>query len=255
MTRLPVLLSIPHGGRERPPELDGRTCITDRDLFDDSDPFANEIYNTGDKVQRVIYADIPRTFVDLNRSPQDMPPTNPDGLIKSKTAYNIQIYRDGQEPDDNLCKILTSVYYYPYHQRIQNSTKELDLRLCLDCHTMAAFAPNIAPDKIDTKRPTLCLSNADGKSAPNEMMNDLADCMSESFRIDRRDVSTNDPFHGGYITKTYGNDPIPWIQVEMSRSLYLDERWFDPDRLVVKESRLGELNKMFGRALELFFKA
>ena len=43
----------------------------------------------------------------------------------------------------------------------------------------------------------------------------------------RNEISINDPFHGGHITKTYGNKPVPWIQVEMNRDLYLTEPWFD----------------------------
>ena len=93
MTKLPVLLSIPHGGTQRPPELDSHLSITDKDLFDDSDPFVIEIYDLGTKVERVIKTNIARAFVDLNRSLQDLPPQNPDGLIKSSTCYEKPIYK------------------------------------------------------------------------------------------------------------------------------------------------------------------
>ena len=252
--KIPVLLSIPHGGTEHPPELKDIISITARDLFDDSDPFVIKIYDLGCMVQHVTYTNIARTFVDLNRSPQDMPPVNPDGLIKSTTAYQQPIYRRHCEPDAALRELLINKYYYPYHQEIQESIKELDLELCLDCHSMAEFAPNISPDRLDSQRPMLCLSNQDGKTSSSEMINLLADCASSSFDIDRQDIRINDPFHGGYITKKYGNNPTPWIQVEINRCLYLDERWFDSDKLIVKESRLRELNKMFGKTLEMFFE-
>ena len=253
MRSLPILLSIPHGGTKKPVELDGHLCITEHDLFDDSDPFVIEMYDLGDKVQRVIKTDIARAFVDLNRSLQDMPPSNPDGLIKSMTCYQKPIYIKGKEPDESISNMLIEMYYKPYHKTIQKSIRELDLQLCLDCHSMASFAPNISPDKNNSKRPLFCLSNQDGKTSSNEMIEILADCISESFSIERNEISLNDPFHGGHITKTYGNNPIPWIQIEMNRNQYLAESWFDDKTMTMDQSRLEDLNKMFGKTLTLFF--
>jgi len=253
LTKFPVLLSIPHGGTQRPPELDGHLSITDKDLFDDSDPFVIEIYDLGEKVEKVIKSNVARAFVDLNRSLQDLPPRNPDGLIKSATCYDKPIYKKGQEPDDSLTTVLIEMYYKTYHRDIQKSIRDLDLQLCLDCHSMASVAPNISPDGQEKIRPKFCLSNQDGKTSSNEMLELLADCISESFGINRKKISLNDPFHGGHITKTYGNNPIPWIQVEMNRDLYLSKSWFDVDTLSIDSSRLRALNKQFENCLNLFF--
>ena len=253
MSKFPVLLSIPHGGRKKPAELEGHLCITNKDLFDDSDPFVIELYDLGDKVQQVIKTDIARAFIDLNRSLQDMPPKNPDGLIKSSTCYQKPIYVANKEPDDSLKTLLVELYYLPYHRSIQKSLRELDLQLCLDCHSMASIAPNISPDGNNKKRPLFCLSNQDGNTSSDEMINLLADCISESYAIERSDVSLNDPFHGGHITKTYGNNPVPWIQIEMNRDLYLSSPWFDAKTLSVNPDHLQKLNQCFEKSLELFF--
>ena len=222
-------------------------------MFDDSDPFVIEIFDLGERVQRVIKTDIARAFVDLNRSTQDLPPQNTDGLIKSATCYQKPIYYKGSEPDESLTSILIKSYYYPYHRSIQKSFKELDLQLCLDCHSMASIAPNVSPDGNNSKRPLFCISNRDGQTSSREMINLLADCVSESFLIDRQEISLNEPFHGGYITKTYGNNPIPWIQIEMNRSLYLAEPWFDKERLSIEKTQLQRLNRQFENCLEIFF--
>jgi formiminoglutamase len=253
LTPLPVLLSIPHGGTRKPVELEGHLSITNKDLFDDSDPFVMELYDVGDKVERVIKTDIARAFVDLNRSLQDMPPDNPDGLIKSKTCYDKPIYTNGKEPDDSLKTMLIEMYYNPYHQAIQKSIDELDLKLCLDCHSMASSAPYFSPDKNNSKRPMFCISNNDGKTSSQEMIELLADSISKAYSVDRTEISLNDPFHGGHITKTYGNNPIPWIQIEMNRSLYLSSPWFDEDTLSVDANRLQKLNKQFEKSLDLLF--
>ncbi len=247
------MLSIPHGGTQKPSELDGHLCIADRDMFDDSDPFVIEIYDLGEKVQQVIKTDIARAFVDLNRSLQDLPPKNPDGLIKSTTCYQKPIYIKGKEPDEVLTNTLIEMYYKPYHKKIQKSIHELDLQLCLDCHSMASIAPNISPDGNSKKRPMFCLSNQDGKTSSNEMINILAECISESFSVSRNEIALNDPFHGGYITKTYGNNPIPWIQIEMNRDLYLSKEWFDYETLSVDNKRLTALNLMFKDTLGKFY--
>lgn len=253
MSKLPVLLSIPHGGTKTPQELENNVCITKQDLFDDSDPFTIEIYDLEDKVQKIIKADIARAFVDLNRSLQDLPPNNPDGLIKSATCYQKPIYIKGKEPDDSLTKKLIQSHYMPYHREIQKSLHEFDLQLCIDCHSMASIAPNVSPDGNKKKRPLFCLSNQDGKTSSTQMINLLADCISECFLIDRKEINLNDPFHGGYITKTYGNNPIPWIQVEMNRDLYLKEPWFSSNKLSIEPSHTAKLNKQFADSLELFF--
>ena len=227
--------------------------VTNKDLFDDSDPFVVELYDLGDKVQRVIKTDIARAFVDLNRSLQDMPPDNPDGLIKSKTCYDKPIYTNGKEPNDSLKTMLIELYYRPYHQAIQKSIDELDLKLCLDCHSMASTAPYFSPDKNNSKRPLFCISNNDGQTSSQEMLELLADSISESYSIGRQEISLNNPFHGGHITRTYGNNPFPWIQVEMNRDLYLSKPWFNEETLSVDATHLQKLNNQFENTLEHFF--
>ena len=252
MSRLPVMLSIPHGGTKRPPELDGRLCITDRDIFYDSDAFTVQIYDLGDRVGRVIKSEVARAFVDLNRSLQDLPPDNPDGLIKSRTCHQRPIYADGAEPDGELTRRLINQYYLPYHRDIQKGMRNIDdLQLCLDCHSMAPAAPRTAPDLSGASRPAFCLSNRDGRTSSSEMITLLASCIAKSYGVRLEDISFNDPFHGGHITGTYGNNPVPWIQIEMNRSLYLAEPWFDEESLRMDPARLEVLNGCFAEALEM----
>ena len=254
MSKLPILLSIPHSGTVIPQELESRLCIMEQDLFDDRDPFADKIYDVRDKVEKVVSTHIPRTFVDLNRSLQEMPPENPDGIIKSTTCHQKPIYMRGKEPDERLQKILIDRYYMPYHREIQRAIMQLDLQLCLDCHSMAAVAPTISPDDTGEKRPSFCISNQDGKTSSEEMMELLASCISKSFSVSMDQIGLNVPFKGGHIVKTYGMMPVPWIQVEINRDMYLSERWFDADSQSFRDSRLQQLNSMFELTLESFFK-
>ena len=255
MKTIPVFISIPHGGTAVPGELKDRVCIGREDLFDDMDPFTREIYDIGDRATAVISANIARAFVDLNRAEDDLPPQNPDGVIKSMTCFKKQIYIKGKEPDDRLRRELIRRHYLPYHRELREITgRDRKIRLALDCHSMAAAAPPIAPDSArEIKRPRICLGNVHGKSCEMETVEKLAHCFCEAFSLNQDEVSINQPFAGAYITRTYGNKPVPWVQVEMNRSLYLSAPWFDPAKLHVADLRLKELNTLFRRALELFF--
>ncbi|MDY6863743.1 MAG: N-formylglutamate amidohydrolase [Thermodesulfobacteriota bacterium] len=250
---LPVLVSIPHGGLQIPKELKDRICLNEINIFDDSDPFTQEIYNLGDRASFVIISYIARAFVDLNRSTDDLPPKNPDGVIKSHTCNRQIIYKKGLEPDILLIKKLLEKYYEPYHRKIREVLAENNhnIELALDCHSMAAYGPEISPDP-GKRRPIICLGNQNNKTSSRKMINKLTDCFRQAFDLDAGEVTENKPFTGGYITQMYGGNPIPWIQVEMNRDLYLKSAYFDRNTLKVHGDRLQELNLRFKKTLFLF---
>jgi N-formylglutamate deformylase len=254
MDQFPVLLSIPHGGTKMPEELRGIACIDPVDLFDDSDAFTPEIYHLGDRVKALVCTDIARAFVDMNRSTNDLPPQNPDGVIKKITCYGKPIYFKGKEPGPVLIKSLINRYYLAYHRRIHEVILTRQVALALDCHSMAAEPPAVAPDVgSDEKRPLICLGNNDDKACEREITEKLAGCFCRAFSLNESDVTINKPFSGGYITRAYGMRPVPWVQVELNRSLYLAPPWFDRAGLRMDKTRLQELNRMFEHALELYF--
>ncbi|MBN2319921.1 MAG: N-formylglutamate amidohydrolase [Acidobacteria bacterium] len=254
MDALPVLLSIPHGGTGVPPELEGRLAIGKKGVFEDIDGFTREIYDLGNKVRRVHKADIARTFVDPGRAPSDLPPENPDGVVKSHTCFGKIIYKENQQPDDSETAQLLEKYYYPFHRRLQQLIAEdrHNLKVCIDCHSMAETGPAISPD-TGKERPFFCLGNRFGESATDAMVHKLKSCLAAAFELDEADVAVNNPFAGGYITRHYGNNPLPCIQVEMNRKLYLRAPWFDTERLTISADRTAELNERFYQALKIFF--
>ena len=255
MSRFPVLLSIPHGGTEVPVKIRDRMTISARDQFEDSDAFTREIYGLGNEVMAQVQSKVARAFVDMNRAEEDRPPQNPDGIVKTRTCHGKAVYLPGKELDDGSTQQILDTYYFPYHQSIATAlAQNPDLQLALDCHTMEAVAPAIAPD-TGQSRPLICLGNNHGKSCPQEIADQLADCFREGFGLEEKDVVLNKPFAGGYITRTYGEGPLPWMQVEMNRNLYLSEPWFDAESLTVQPQRLKELNQRFRKTLTLFFQS
>ncbi len=244
----PILLSIPHGGKQIPAELSDRVCITPHDLFDDGDAFTADIYDLGSETPCVVKTGIARAFVDLNRAPDDRPPLNPDGVVKTATCLNRPIYIKGREPDDVLTERLLERYHAPFHAQIVEAALDPGIKLALDCHSMLPAAPPIGSDHGIT-RPLFCLSNRDGATAPDALLVSLADAIAQAFEIAPSEIGLNDPFKGGYITRRHGGHPLPWIQVEMNRRWYLDPPWFDRDSLYVDPSRIAELRDRFRDAL------
>lgn len=249
MTTLPLLISIPHGGIEIPEEVRGLTSIGTEAIMEDVDVFTQDIYCVED-VQAVLMTSIARTFVDLNRAPSDLPPRSQDGAVKTRTARLEPIYRDDNLPDE-LIALLIRRYHEPYHRRIEETLKNDRIKLALDCHSMSTIAPPISRYH-GRARPTICLGNVCGDAAPTTMVFSLAECFREVFELPPNEVMINFPFAGGYITRRYGNNPVPWIQIEMNRKLYCESPWFNHETRTVERRRLKLLSRLFKETITLF---
>ena len=199
-------------------------------------------------------ASIARAFVDPSRHVNDLPPDNPDGVIKSHTCFGKVIYKPGRQPTESEISSLLEKYYYPFHNQIQAIVHAggNDVKICLDCHSMAEIGPAIAPD-TGKKRPAICLGNRFGEASPDEIIQKLRSCLMMAFELNETEVAINKPFAGGFITRNYGNNPLPWVQVEMNRKLYLKEPHFNFETLEISSAKTENLNRRFYLALKSYF--
>ena len=258
------MITIPHGGDRIPPEVKNKVDLTDQDIFYDSDTLALSIYDFKDKVAALVTMPVARAILDVNRAPYDLPPENPDGVLKTATAQGKSIYKKGEFPEDSIIKILFNKYYYPYHNKITSVFMQHNIKLALDCHTMLEYTPPIACNHGQA-RPLICLSNCGdekgrpGKkdhsiTCPPEWIQKLARSFEHIF-ASKGIVAINSPFSGGHTIKShYHNTGIPWIQIELNRKLYLTGDYFDTERLHVKDSRIKELREQIFFALKDFLK-
>ncbi|OEU48976.1 MAG: hypothetical protein BA871_05445 [Desulfuromonadales bacterium C00003096] len=261
-TAHPLLVSIPHGGGTIPPEVVERVSITERDIFYEGDALTREIYDFGKRVDAFIETPIARAIVDVNRASDDRAPANPDGVVKTVTTDCTQVYREGMFPDDTLVEDLLQRYYFPYHERLGDLLERRDIRLALDCHSMLERSPpaSVHPGE---PRPLICLSNRGDRegvpvcgrghvTCPPEWIRALAESLGQAFAGVGR-VAMNDPFLGGYISQYhYGQRGIPWIQIKINRKLYLNEAYFDPERLRVDQRIIQELRGRISDAIVQF---
>jgi len=239
----PCLISVPHGGTGIPPEVSGIILLSEEDILRDGDPFTPELYSI--PAASVVVAEIARAVVDLNRSPEDLPPQNPDGVIKSTTCFGKRVYK--RLPTGRLLKLLLRRYYFPYHRRIKAELRRKEVLIAFDCHSMSPYPPPIAGDSL--RRPAICLGNNHGKACPPELTELLATCFREVFELPQEEVSVNKPFAGGYITRSYGGKPKPWIQIEIRRDIYMDWEGLRRSESLLKSCR-GKVEK----TLRLFFE-
>lgn len=203
---LPLLISVPHAGLRVPAEVEASCRLTVDQIVEDGDEHAAAIYDVADQVTSYITTDVARAIVDLNRAEDDR---RPDGVVKTHTCFNVPVYH---EPlSENTIEQLLTRYYRPYHERLRQLATPA-VRLAVDCHTMLAVGPPIGPG-AGIARPHVCLSHGDG-TCPDEWMDALAASFEEQFGDN---VSVNDPFRGGYITRTHAAE-MPWVQLELSRA-------------------------------------
>ena len=228
-TKYPFLISIPHGGTEVPHEVAGRMMLSEKEILWYCDPETRIIFDLRDYVEALIDTPISRMVVDLNRPPLPLPPRDPDGIIKVRTIDGRDVYRPGQVPDSNLIHRLLLTWYFPYHQRIDELLDQHPVRIAFDCHSMLPYG-SVEQKDAGRPRPLICLgNNGDRRGRPKKgslvtcpvaWITRLADAFREIFTGDG-EVAINQPFSGGFISNAhYWRKGIPWIQIEINRSLY-----------------------------------
>lgn len=204
---LPFLVSVPHAGLWVPPEAEPFCRLTDEEIAADGDQGAAEIYELSDRVAAFVKAEVARAIVDVNRARDDR---RTDGVVKTHTCWGIPVY--DPFPPETVVSLLLDRYYRPYHERLAAGVAD-EICLSVDCHTMAPSGPPVGPDH-GKPRPKVCLSDGKGTTLPAGWMDRLARCFADVFGDG---VTVNDPFGGGYITRTRGRRG-PCVQVELNRA-------------------------------------
>jgi formiminoglutamase len=225
----PFLISVPHGGTKVPDSIRPLLLIGENDLRYYCDPDTRTVFGYKDRVAAYIDTPLSRMVVDLNRPPLPLPLRDPDGIIKVKTIDGRQVYRPGHLPDIHHIHHLLMTHYFPYHQRIDELIDRKPVRIAFDCHSMLPYGSKDQKD-AGKKRPLICLGNngdLQGRAkkgsittCPDEWIKTLAGVFREEFSLDK-EVAINNPFSGGFISNAhYWRKGIPWIQIEINRSLY-----------------------------------
>ncbi|EAR50705.1 hypothetical protein OG2516_09889 [Oceanicola granulosus HTCC2516] len=238
-----VVFASPHSGRAYPAQFLRSVILDEREIRSSEDAFVDQLFGAAPGYGApLLTAGAPRAFVDLNRAAEELDPAliegvrrvahNPRiasglGVIPRVVANGRAIYR-GKIPLSEAHHRL-SHYWRPYHGALrgllEQSHGQFGEAILIDCHSMPHEAlDNVGP--AGAPRPDVVLGDRFGASAAASVVDQVeAAFTSVGFRVAR-----NMPFAGAYVTQHYGRPSRRQhaIQVEIDRSLYMNERTVEP---------------------------
>lgn len=240
-----VVFASPHSGRAYPKEMLAHGLLDALQLRSSEDAHVDRIFSRVPEFGAVLLsATYPRAWVDLNRRSDELDPAliegvprvgmNPRiasglGVIPRVVSGGRAIYRGKMSraaAQDRLDQVWT-----PYHRLLQSVLEEshalFGQAILIDCHSM----PREALSTVRTgqkKRPEIIIGDRYGASANLEIVK----AVESAFRAQGFIVSRNVPFAGAYVTQHYGRPSRQFhaIQVEIDRSLYMNEATLEPRR-------------------------
>ena len=141
------------------------------------------------------------------------------------TNFEFQnLYRPGEEPDEDDIARRTERYWRPYHAKISDELTAMKNRfgvaVLFDGHTIKSRVPRFFEGRI----PDLNLGTANGASCAAELAGQAFSILSGS----NFSAVLDDRFTGGYITRDYGRpaENIHALQLELTWRTYMDEDTF-----------------------------
>ena len=239
----PVLVSVPHAGRDYPDDLISNLRVAPVELLRLEDRYADRLVRTAMASGfPTIIAHRARAWMDLNRAESDIDIqmiAGPDrqmaaspsaktrgglGLIPRRLQSCGELWR-GPLPRSAVEQRI-AVLHGPFHQAVSDTLSAIRARfgvaILLDVHSM----PPLRPDQPDHAPPQFVVGDRFGHSAASihaELV--LAHLRGRGF-----EAALNTPYSGDHILQTHGNPTrnIHALQLEVDRSLYLDSALREP---------------------------
>ena len=224
----PLILSIPHAGRELVPGLAERMTDAGRTLID-TDWWLERLYAFagGDIGASVLQASLSRYVIDLNRDPSGTslyPGQATTELVPTTTFDGEPLYKPSQEFRPEETEARRAAYFVPYHAALATEIARVKARhgyaLLYDCHSIRSVVPRLFPGTL----PVFNLGTHSGASCAPSLQAAIAEVL-ERAAADGFTQIVNGRFKGGWITRHYG-DPannVHAVQMELACRAYMDE--------------------------------
>ncbi|MEE2944110.1 MAG: N-formylglutamate amidohydrolase [Pseudomonadota bacterium] len=239
-----VVFASPHSGNDYPDWFLRRSILNAMSIRSSEDAFVDRLFEAAPEFGApILKAGAPRAFVDYNRSSEELDPAliagvkwtgnNPRiasglGVIPRVVSNARPIYRGKLRIDEAESRLTN--YWHPYHNVLKSLIQEAEVEfgraILIDCHSM----PHEALENVrlkNGKRPEIVLGDRFGASAHPEIVEEI----EAAFKAVGFVVSRNTPFAGAYVTQHYGRPSRRHhaVQVEIDRSLYMDEARIAPN--------------------------
>jgi N-formylglutamate amidohydrolase len=233
----PVVIAVPHAGRAYPPSMPMLRHPL-RQLLALEDRHADRLAESAVKGgTATIVAQTPRLWIDLNRAESELDPAMvrggvPSGapllprvrgglgLIPRRLAVLGEIWRGPLDPADIAQRI--AAHHRPWHDTIESLLRRTHERfgvaLLIDLHSMP---PLTGPDA-----PRIVIGDRFGRSAAAQLTAAAEAIIAGAGHR----VAANAPYAGGYTLDRHAHPArgIHALQVEIDRSLYLDDAFDAP---------------------------
>ena len=233
---LPLVFDSPHSGSLYPDEF--IFCCPLPVLRRAEDAYVDELYAAAPAHgATLIGALFPRSFIDVNRAPDDLDPAifagalppmllpRPEtrvGLVRRHAQPGVPIYDKKLDPDDVLARI--ERYHTPYHRVLDETCQELHREFGavwhINCHSMPSYGPSREERK--GVYADFVLGDRDGTTCDGEFTNVVAGFL----RGRGYDVRINEGYKGVEIVRRQGRprDGRHSLQIEVDRALYMDQK-------------------------------
>jgi len=238
-----VVFALPHSGRDYGVSFLNQSILDKISIRSSEDAFLDQLIDGIEKYGAPkIVANAPRAFIDLNRSTDELDPAlisgiknnirNPRissglGVIPRVVSHGKEIYRGKLSLEQAQSRI--EYYWKPYHEDLSNLLKRArsiyGQSLLIDMHSMPHEAVSTQSSFI--RAPEIVVGDRFGMSSDPEFTNLIVSILKQhGFR-----VAKNTPFAGAFITKHHGKikERTHAIQLEIDRSLYMDEEQILPN--------------------------
>lgn len=256
---VPVVFDSPHSGSSYPSDFNH--IIPLDKIRRAEDMYVDELFDDApDQGATLIAALFPRSYIDPNRSLEDLDPellaeswpgvVRPGekarlghGLIWRLCPPDMNLYIEKLSPDQVRRRI--DGYWRPYHEALRLALDDLydrfDAVWHLNCHSMPSMARG--PFLNGGGQPDFVLGDRDGTTAAPDFVHLVRDCL----RGMGYSVKINDPYKGVELVRAY-SDPARGrhsLQIEINRALYMDEVSFE------RLPRFHELKADLGRLIRI----
>jgi N-formylglutamate amidohydrolase len=232
----PVLLSVPHAGRDYPAAFTLLTRLPMASLAVLEDRYADALVDHAvSEGYQAFVQTVPRAWMDLNRGEREYDPAlvmqgarappmitakvrGGLGVIPRRIANGGDIWRGRISPEAFEARL--SQCYRPYHaalaHMIDQILSQFGVAVIIDLHSM----PPITATPSQPEPPKIVIGDLYGRSAASPFAETALACL----RDEGLPVALNSPYAGGSIIDQHGAPTrnVHALQIEIDRSLYLD---------------------------------
>lgn len=245
MQTAPLVVASPHSGNRYPRDLQDASKLDAEALRRSEDSHVDVLFESAVTHGAPLLAALfPRAYVDVNREPYELDPAMFDAPLPPYATTRSPRVAAGLGTIPRIVAAGTEIYarrlsfaeasarldacYKPYHKelrRLIRSTKEtFGGCLLIDAHSMPSAGLSCRDDPTFGPIDFVLGDNYGQAAAPA-----LVDAAHTYLAGCGYTVSRNDPYPGGFVTKSYGapQDKTHALQIEINRAIYMDESTFE----------------------------